>query len=265
MTHEQPRSLSFIGGPFPLLGRTLVLLICFLLVIPAPHALVWFVRWFWTSVRLDDTVVAQFKGRARDIWMYTMLSALVFYLKKALVVMIITTGKPQGGWAFNLTFMLINVLIGAVLALGYLRWSFQARLTSGVLLRFSGKYWALVGWQALIQVLISLPGLLTLLSQSADRFGSAIPLFSLFHLAVFWIMVAYYRWICRQVEGPIGAKFLGTGWQMLWRSIAAMLASLLIIPIPWAYHWLLRWHVRNVEVYQVEAVAGDDVLETART
>jgi uncharacterized membrane protein YjgN (DUF898 family) len=66
-----------------------------------------------------------------------------------------------------------------------------------------------------------------------------------------WVYVAFIQWVCKHIYGGDNElEFHGTGGEMLWRGILAMLASFFIIPIPWVMVWLTKWFADNLVVRQ---------------
>jgi hypothetical protein len=67
---------------------------------------------------------------------------------------------------------------------------------------------------------------------------------------------AWARWTCRNISGsPHETFFIGTGWEILWRTLACGFASLLIIPIPWVSRWYIRWYVSQFVLEKQSALA----------
>jgi hypothetical protein len=90
-------------------------------------------------------------------------------------------------------------------------------------LSFSGSYWGYLGWNLL----------------------AALSLITIIGWA--WVYTAQMRWVCRNIEGTRREViFKATGLQYLWRAIVAVLACSLIIPIPWALRWIIRWHASQI-------------------
>src|SRR3569623_1423885 len=100
-------------------------------------------------------------------------------------------------WLNNLMFVLqINLLVANIATYG------QPLGRS-----FSGTIWAFIGWNLLLGI-----SFLTIIGWA-------------------WVYVAQVRWFCRNVQGTRRAVvFKGTGLQMLWRSIVALIGFSFIIP-----------------------------------
>jgi hypothetical protein len=92
-------------------------------------------------------------------------------------------------------------------------------------LSFSGTIWAYIGWNLLLGI-----SFLTIIGWA-------------------WVYVAQIRWFCRNIQGTRRAVvFKGSGLEMLWRSIVAFIGFSLVIPIPWAYRWMMRWMASQTEL-----------------
>jgi len=77
-----------------------------------------------------------------------------------------------------------------------------------------------------------------------------------------WVSVAALRWVCRNIEaGQNQLQFLGSGWGLLWRYFLAVLASILIIPIPWVWLWVVRWVPENMLITQAATEYGSIVQD----
>ena len=118
--------------------------------------------------------------------------------------------------------------ISAAVALKITRWFFASiTLSCGTKLTFKGNYTPYLGWTILVD----------------------LSAFTIIGWA--WASVAMLRWICRNVDGGQNQlEFLGSGWGLLWRCFLAGLASLLIIPIPWVWLWVVQWTVGNMVIKQ---------------
>ncbi len=63
-----------------------------------------------------------------------------------------------------------------------------------------------------------------------------------------WVVKYMMQWICRNVRGTIGFDFTGSGLEILWRSLAVGLLSVLIVPIPWIHRWYVSWFISRISV-----------------
>jgi hypothetical protein len=197
--------LTLTAGVWPLLGRSLLVVIGQILVIPSPWTTTSYYRWLVLNIRLPQDKQATFTGQPGDIWYIFMLSALFGY---------------AGSVRFWLQLIIIPLTVLFYLVI--MRWFF-ANLTwdgrtSG--LTFTGRYWGLLGWSAL----------------------TWLAAFTIIGWA--WVLAAMIRWICRHVEGSSKQlSFVASGWDMLWRSFVFALSCIFIIPIPWTGRWYLAWLV----------------------
>ena len=104
------------------------------------------------------------------------------------------------------------------------RWYVGATRLNGTSLTFEGSYWSFLGYYLLCSVSI-----LTIIGWA-------------------WVFAAGIRWYYRSVEGSYLFSFTGKGHEILWRTIVAMLASFLIIPIPWVLVWMTRWYLEQTTI-----------------
>jgi hypothetical protein len=197
-------ALEATFGVWPLFGRSLLCVLLFLLVIPAPWAVTRYFRWLAAHIRVPGRGVLAFTGRPGDIWYVIVLSALCGYAG---------TTKTEFLPVFA---SVLNVF----LTWQILRWFIRNLAAPGpaLSLRFSGGAWAYLGWHLLLGL-----AFITIVGWA-------------------WVQTAWMRWVARRIEGtrrPV--TFTGTGWGLLWRSLLVGLSAVLIIPIPWTTHWLARW------------------------
>jgi hypothetical protein len=198
-----PLSIDF--GILEFVWRTLVLLIGLILVIPAPWALVWYLKWIVPCVQVPGRPNLSFAGAAMTIvpWYF------------GAVVLIVAVSLTGIDWLNNLM-----VLVELALNWLFLKWLVANLASNGqpLGLSFSGSIWAFIGWSIL----------------------AAISFITIVGWA--WVYVAWLRWFCRNIQGTRReVLFIGSGLEFLWRAIVAGLASLFIIPIPWMYRWMSQW------------------------
>jgi len=200
--------------------RSLVALIGMILVIPAPWALVWYMKWFVPCVSVPGRPRLSFEGGAMTI--------VPWFFGAILIAILISYLDIQ---ALNL----VETLLQFALTWLFVRW-FVANLASNgqpIGLSFSGTIWAFIGWNILFALSI-----LTIIGWA-------------------WVYVAQMRWFCRNVQGTRReVTFTGTGLEFLWRAIVAAIACLFIIPIPWMYRWFGQWLASQTVLTERGAMAN---------
>jgi hypothetical protein len=200
--------------------RSLVALIGMILVIPAPWALVWYMKWFVPCVSVPGRPRLSFEGGAMTI--------VPWFFGAILIAIVISYLDIQ---ALNL----VETLLQFALSWLFVRW-FVANLASNgqlIGLSFSGTIWAFIGWNILFALSI-----LTIIGWA-------------------WVYVAQMRWFCRNVQGTRReVTFTGTGLEFLWRAIVAAIACLFIIPIPWMYRWFGQWLASQTVLTERGAMAN---------
>jgi hypothetical protein len=205
--------LSFEGGTWALLGRTLLVALGNLLVIPAPWVVTGFYRWFVSQLRVPQRPNLGFTGQPGDIWYVFVLLALCSYAG--------LSGVPY------LQYILVPVQ-------GYLSWMtarwFVTNISSNgqrLPLTFAGEPLIYVGWYVL-----GIVSIVTIIGWA-------------------WVMAAFLRWVCRNIAGTRREiTFVAGGWPLLWRTILFALGSVLVIPIPWVLNWYTRWIVSQFELVE---------------
>jgi hypothetical protein len=200
------QSLSVDFSIWALLGRALLFLIGFLLVIPAPWVATSFYRWFVERLRVPQRPNLGFTGKPTDIWYVFVILALCSY----------------AGFSDVSYLPLILIPLQAFLSWMTVRW-IVANISSQerqLPLTFAGSPWGYIGWYLLLYI-------------------SAITI-----IGWAWVTTAWIRWVCRNIAGTRrDLVFNGSGWQVLWRTVVFALAAALIIPIPWMMGWYARWYV----------------------
>lgn len=203
-----PQPLEFVAGVGALFGRTLLLIFGILLVIPAPWAITYFYQWFIAHLRLPRVSRLEFTGAPGDQWILCIVLALGGYI----------------GALKNSVFQLVPLFLQPYLSLLLIRWVVGKLTADGrpLSLRFTGGYWRFFGWYLLI----------------------ALSMFTIIGWA--WVVAANMRWVCRKVEGThTQVTFTGTGLEILWRTLVFVVSAIVILPIPWSFHWYTRWFMRQ--------------------
>jgi hypothetical protein len=205
-------SVGYGGGPFsvdlPLwgfLGRGIVFVIGFLLVIPAPWVAVWFYRWFASRVHVPGRPNLAFEGEVGDIWWVFIAMAVLTYV----------------GGTDLYYFQYLAIPVQAYLSWMVVRWIASNLSSDGQKLpiSFNGSAIGYIGFDVLMYV-------------------SAITI-----IGWAWVLAAWMRWNCRNIDGTQREViFTGSGLEILWRTIVFVIGCFLIIPIPWVMRWYTGWY-----------------------
>ena len=205
-------SLSVDFGILEFTWRTIVLLIGMIFVIPAPWAFVWYTKWIVSCVRVPGRPNLGFTGNA--------MTLVPWYF--GFIVLAIALGYIGSDILSNLLFIVQIVLYWLLL-----KWM-VANLASNeqpLGLSFTGSIWAYIGWNLLFAI-----SLITIIGWA-------------------WVAAAQMRWFCRSIEGTRREiLFKGSGLDILWRGIVAVILCSLIIPIPWVYRWIMNWFASQTEL-----------------
>ena len=213
-----PLSIDF--GILEFVWRSLALFVGLLFILPAPWALVWYMKWFISCVEVPGRPNLRFEGNAITLvpWYF---GALVIGIGVAIIGV---------RWLNNLA-TLAEIAVYWL----FIRWVI-ANLTSNdqpLGLSFSGSIWAYLGWSILAVI-----SFLTIIGWA-------------------WVYTAWARWFCRNIQGTQHEViFNGTGLEFLWRSIVTAIACAFIIPIPWMYHWLMQWLASQTVLVERNAHEG---------
>jgi hypothetical protein len=214
-----------LSSSFPvwgLFGRSLLVMIGFVLIIPSPWVGTWFYKWLCERVALPDGRPLRFAGQPRDIWYVFIAMSLSIWIGQF----------PYGGADQFHYGELVTIPLSWILGVLFLRWICAKLGTEDGSLRlsFEGGYLPYVGWN-----LLQMVSVITIIGWA-------------------WVMKLMLQWICRNVRGTTGFAFRATGLSILWRSLVLVLLSILLIPIPWMMRWYARWMISQVSV--VEPSAG---------
>lgn len=196
-----------------LLGRLIVYLVGYLLVVPAPWVATSFYRWGISHLEVPRRPNLSFTGNPGDIWYVHVLIGLIAYSG------IIDTDY----------LVYIMIPVQAFLAWMVVRWVVANISSNGqrLPLTFIGEAWKYVGWYLLLHV-----SFITIIGWA-------------------WATTAWMRWIGRNIAGTRRAVvFTASGWQVLWRTVVFALLSALIIPLPWALGWYGRWYMSRFELVE---------------
>lgn len=187
------------------LGRGILMIIGYLLVIPAPWTATSFYAWTTSRLRVPGRPNMSFTGQPLDIWYVFIAMGVMSYVG-----------------AYDNTLQLIAIPVSAFLGWLLLRWIVSHLASNGqpLPLAFNGSAIGFVGWELLMYI-----SFITIIGWA-------------------WVIAAWMRWICRNISGTRREiVFTGTGLQLLWRSLVFGIACAFIIPIPWVTAWYTRWYV----------------------
>lgn len=193
-----------------LLGRLLLLVIGYILVIPAPWTGTAFYRWMASRTNVPGRPNFEFTGKPGDIWYVFVATGLMYYV---------------GG--YDSTLQLVTIPISAFLSWILLRWLAGNLSSNGQQLpiAFNGSVVTFIGWQLLLYV-----SFITVIGWA-------------------WVTTAWMRWICSNISGTRREIiFNASGLEMLWRTIVLGIGCAFIIPIPWVMRWYNRWYVSQFEL-----------------
>jgi len=208
--------LSIDVGLWELLGRSLLFMIGFLLVVPAPWVATNYYGWMVSRLRVQGRPNLTFTGQVGDIWYAFVVIALLSY--------------AGFGPVHHLQYVV--VLVEAFLSWMIVRWVASNLGSNGRQLPvvFNGSALTYVGWHILISL-----SFITIIGWA-------------------WVVTAWTRWVCRNVGGTHREiVFDATGLDMLWRTLVLGLGCALIIPIPWVMAWYIRWYASQFALVEREA------------
>jgi hypothetical protein len=206
-------SLSLEAGAWAVFGRSLLLSIGNVLVIPAPWIATSVYRWFVSHLHVPHRPNLAFTGQPADIWYAFVLSGLSGYAG--------FSGIPYIEY--------IVIPIQAYFSWMMVRWLIEHISSDGqrLPLTFTGEPLAYVGWYV---------------------FGF-VSIISIVGWA--WVLAAWMRWLCQNVSGTRRRMvFTASGWQVLGNTILFVVGMIPIVTIPWVSRWYVRWYVSRFELVE---------------
>lgn len=213
-------ALKFEGGALALTGWSLLNVIGFALVIPAPFVLPAYLRWFAEKTKTADGAAFGFVGTAGSVWVLTTLLMTVQYANNYVSAQ---ADKPDPGliglWALPLGI--------ASLALNFylVRWAAGHAEIYGQRLEFTGGLLPFLGW-----TLLTIVSFITIIGWA-------------------WVYKYFIQWYAEKTVGStVRFTFLGSGLEILWRTLATVVLVLPIVTIPWVLRWYTAWIVSRFEV-----------------
>lgn len=213
-------SLAVDFGILEFTWRTLVLVIGSCFIIPVPWLFVWYTNWIVPCVKVPGRPNLSFTGNAMTLvpWFF------------GFIVLAIVIGFIGSQLLSNLLFIAQIVLYWLLI-----KWMVANLASNGqpLGLSFIGSVWAYIGWNLLFAISI-----ITIIGWA-------------------WVAAAQMRWFCRNIDGTRREiVFKGSGLDILWRGIVAVILCSLIIPIPWVYRWIMNWFASQTELAPRGAQAG---------
>jgi hypothetical protein len=219
------------GNVVQVLGWLLLMLVAGILIVPGAWALAAVCRWFVRSLRFSDGRTATFTGRGSEIVGWWILGALAGGARNRLFgfhivnIDIVRIDLPTNGVEGALL-GIAQFLLGGLVLWMIIRWFVaHVEFDSGERFRFEGGYGALLAWDVWIGLLV-----ITVIGWA-------------------WGLAGMYRWMAESTQSAKSTlRFYGKGHQTLWRTVVAVLLSILIVPLPFACLWYTQWLVKNTTI-----------------
>ncbi|MHC2338807.1 DUF4339 domain-containing protein [Bradyrhizobium sp. USDA 4454] len=210
-----------LSADFPiwgLFGRSLLMFIGQIFVIPAPWTATGLYRFAIPYIRVPGRPHLAFTGQPLDIWYAFIVLGLLTY----------------AGAANSNIVTLLSLLLQGFLSWMIVRWIIGHLSSRGqdLPISFKGSPLAYVGWYVAIVI------------STITIIGWA------------WVMTAWMRWICSNIDGTRReVSFNATGLEVLWRTIVFTVGFAFLIPIPWVLRWYANWFVSQFALTERGATA----------
>ena len=232
--------MAFVGTALGLFGYILLSVFSFyLLIIPGAWGIVALYSYIARNIRLQDGSTMAFTGTPVQ-FLKLLLAVISVPLVVGIVMGAAASSLQQNGQnpqQFMPFFFLLEIVIFAwsfYWGFQILKWGIKSlQFSWGGQLEFTGSIIGYIGWILLMYVSVFLI------------------------IAPFWVMNALFKWMAEKTKSSTGDRLIwvGSGWELLWRSIVAGLWGMFIVTIPWAYRWYLAWMVSMVEVERAGGAA----------
>ena len=183
------------------LGRGIVFVIGFLLVIPAPWVASGSIEWMLPRVQVPGRPNLAFTGQVGDIW----------WVFIAIGADDLCRRQRHSLSSAHLRFRSrLPVLDDGAVD----RRPTSRRTASRCRSASTAARSAYIGWDVLLNI-----SFITIIGWA-------------------WVIAAWMRWNCRNIDGTRREViFNGTGLEVLWRTIVFVIGCVFIIPIPWVMRW----------------------------
>jgi len=209
--------LAFEGDAIEFGGWVLLSILSAIVVVPLAWTLAAAGRWFCRNIRLVGDLTVAFAGTGPEILGWIVLSFL-------LSLPIDVVQAVHGPTFLLVIFAIVAFFLQPLIHLLILRWIVdKLELNRGPRLHFDGTYATYLGYHVLISLSI-----ITVIGWA-------------------WVVASYYAWVAEQTRGDgVAIHCDASGWDVLWRTVAALLGSIPIVTIPWVWLWYCRWLVSCV-------------------
>jgi hypothetical protein len=227
--------MAFVGTALGLFGYMLIFYFSLLLfIIPGAWGLVALYSWLARNTQVQDGSTLSFVGTPGQ-FLKLLLAAVSVPIAVTMVIVaammnVIDPQTKQIPPNFIPFFMLMYLIIfvwSFYWGFKVLKWGIGSiRFAWGGQLEFTGGIFGYIGWILLMYI-------------------SAILI-----IAPFWVMNALFKWMAEKTTSTTADKliWMGSGWELLWRSIVAYLGCIFIVTIPWVMRWYIAWMVSMVEI-----------------
>ncbi len=195
--------------------RSVVFTIGVALLVPAPWVGLWFYRWVAERISLPNGVRLALDSSVGQCW--------YIFVGLGLSQAAPRTFVHSHFHGLALLAGSLGIVFFGFLLVGWFSRALRSE-DRGFNVGFEGGFWTYLGWDLLIFVAI----------------------FTIIGWA--WAAKNKMRWICRTTRGTHQFEFVATGWELLWRSLALILGSVFILPIPWLFRWFYSWYIAQIVV-----------------
>ncbi len=248
-----PNRMEFTAEAIPLFLKAIIAGLSMLIYVPAPAKLTELLQYVLGHLRFSDGTTAQYNASPESLkqpligvtgmlWAQILLSRM-FDSPILGLAFTVVLGLGQAYFAYQL----IKIIFSGIVT------------SNGSHLNFAASLEDYIKWQLVILGAGVIPGLITAVLPVGAFLGGllAIAMF-LLTLALYGLaFTLYYKWFTSQVQGGTRVPgFQAEPLQFVLRMVGMGLFCCLIVTIPWAMLWFMKWQSSQVSLPARASAAG---------
>jgi len=222
---NEPVSLEFRGTPLQWLRWMLLAIGGALLVVPLAWVTAAIARWACRNTTFSDGTTVEFRGTGDEVVVWH-----VFYIFVLVGHFFLVHAVDEKSGVAHVAIMIAANFVMLYILLMLIKWFvYNVKIAPGPAMSFAGGFLGLLGWSLLVALSV-----ITIVGWA-------------------WALAGLYRWMAENVKGRgVRFEFHGKGHEILWRVLATVAGSVVIVTIPWLTIWLKRWLVEDITFRRVE-------------
>ncbi len=245
--------MEFTAEAIPLFIKSLLTGLSALIYVPAPGQLTGLMKYSFSHLRFSDGSTAEYVGTEEPLKQPMIgVTAMIW----AQILLRYTFSSP-----------ILGLLVSVAASLGMAYFVYQViqvvvanvKTSHGSRLNFAASLEDYLKWQLIIVAVSVIPGVLTIVLPLGVIMGALFSIVMMFvSLALYGVVFTmYYRWLASKIQGGSRiASFNAEPLQYVLRMVGLGLFCVLIVTIPWAVLWFVKWQATQVSLPARVPVAG---------